>query len=200
MYMKKLLFGIAALSLLISCSGNSASEKANEDSTLSTDSIVQLDTADSTTIQAEPEAVPQEALSQESVRQDSVATNQSLQANSVEVEKKIKDFYEGAVLLGCKSGKKIPWTKSALSKYCTKSFIKKMEASNEYDDGGIAVWILRNPDIQDSDPVDKVISVEVGNDDTVTVTYLDCGVRSKTKLYMKNDNGSWKINNCKFLG
>ena len=79
-----------------------------------------------------------------------------------------------------------------------------MEESNPYDPdnggGEIAVWILRNPDIYDEDPKDRVISVNVGDDDTITVTYLDGGVRSKTKLYMKNDNGIWKINGCEFLG
>ena len=185
--------------LMSSCSGNGTSEKTNEDSARITDSIAQVEAKQASAEQVRPG----------SLRQDSIAKVQSLQANSAEVEKNITEFYEGAVLSGSKRGKKIPWTKSALSKYCTKSFIKELQRAGVEDDEDMygystgesfAVWILRNPDIQDSDSRDKVITVEVGEDDTVTVTYLDCGVKSKTRLYMKNDKGIWKINNCKFLG
>lgn len=196
--MKKLLFGVATILLIVSCSGNGASEKAREDAARIADSIAK--------VEAEQAAAEQARL--DSLRQDSIAKAQSLQANSAEVEKMITEFYECAVLSGCKRVKKIPRTRSALSKYCTKSFIKRLAragAENDIDMYGystgesFAVWILRNPYIQDSDSKDKVLSVEVGDDDTATVTYLDCGVRSKTKLYMKNDNGIWKINDCKFL-
>lgn len=118
------------------------------------------------------------------------------------IKNNIKTFYEGAVL-STGGTKRIPWTKSALSKYLTNSFIKKLKDANPYDDmdggGAIAVWELRNPDVQDSDPNDKVLSVEKGKDQTLTVTYLDCGIKSKTRLNMKLDKDVWKINDCKFL-
>ena len=201
--MKKLLFGAVALLLMANCSGNGAKEKVNEDSLRAADSIAQVETA-----KVAAEQARQDSIRQDSVRQDSIAKSKTLQANSAEVEKRIKEFYEGAVLSGSRTGKKIPWTKSALSKYCTASFIKKLQKVGSEDDidmygystgDSYAVWILRNPDIQDSDPKDKVISVDVGEDNTVMVTYLDCGVRSKTRLTMKDDKGVWKINNCKFV-
>lgn len=197
--MKKIFFGAVMMLLMASCSGNGTTKKASDDSARIADSIAQVEAA-----KAAAEQARLDSIRQDSIRQDSIAKAMTLQGNSAEVEKKIKEFYEGAVLSGCKRGKNIPWTKSALSKYCTKSFIKEMEESNPYDPdnggGAIAVWILRNPDIYDSDPKDRVISVTVGDDDTVTVTYLDCGVKSRTRLYMKNDNGIWKINGYKFLG
>ena len=61
--MKKLLFGAAAIMLMVSCSGNGASEKAQEDSTRITDSIAQQEAALATDGQ----------VRQDSLRQDSIA-------------------------------------------------------------------------------------------------------------------------------
>lgn len=60
--MKKLLFGIAAIMLMASCSGNGASEKAKEDSTRIADSIAQ--------VEAEQAAAEQARL--DSLRADSI--------------------------------------------------------------------------------------------------------------------------------
>lgn len=61
--MKRILFGISALFLMASCSGNGASEKVREDSARIADSIAQVEAAKA--------AVEQARL--DSIRQDSIA-------------------------------------------------------------------------------------------------------------------------------
>lgn len=128
-----------------------------------------------------------------------VSGGSSFSADISTIKSNVKRFYEGAVLSGCTSGSKIALTKSSLSKYCTSSFLTKMKNENEFDDGGYAVWILRNPDMMDSDPNDRVISVEESSDNSVIVTYVDNGQTSKTRVYLKKEGGTWKINNCQFI-
>lgn len=61
--MRKLLFGVAALLLMTSCSGNGTTEKTNEDSTHIADSIAKVEAAEAAAEQAR----------QDSIRQDSIA-------------------------------------------------------------------------------------------------------------------------------
>lgn len=195
--MKKILLGMGAMLLLANCSGNDNSKQTQEESAPVSDTVAQTQEIKVAEQQSQPDSLPQDTIDQN-----------SLEAKFPEVSKQIKEFYEGAVLSGSKSGKKIPWTRSALSKYCTKSFVQKLAKEGSADDidmygystgDSFAVWTLRNPDIQDSDPSDRVLSVDLGKDNTIIVSYLDCGVKSKTKLFMKEDHGTWKINNCKFM-
>ena len=186
--MKKLLFGFAVLSLMVSCSGKPATNQdTTEDTSDISDSVSQVETFDTVAENSPIESV-QDSLNQMDIAQEKEDKN--------EIKKTLKKFYEGAVI-GYKGG--ISWTKSSLSKYCTESFLRELKKSNDYDDGGYAVWILRNPDIQDSDGRDKVISVDVDNDNNAVVTYLDCGYTSKTKLFMVKEGNQWKINDCKFI-
>ena len=123
------------------------------------------------------------------------SSSASVSSDFAAVKSMVTKFYEGAVI----GRKSISWTKSSLSKYCTSSFLNKMLRENEYDDGGYAVWILRNPDMTDSDPNDRVLSVEASSGNSVIVTYTDCGQVAKTRVDLKKVGGTWKINNCKFI-
>ena len=187
---KKFLFGATALLMLAACNGKSSNEDSTyEDSAYAGDTVTAVEEVDTTA----------ELARLDSIRQDSIK-NEELEekkADKEAIKQMVKKFYEGAVI-GSKGG--ISWTKSSLSKYCTQSFIKKLEDSYDYDGPkGLAVWILRNPDITDSDGRDKVISVVVDNNDTAVVTYLDCGYTSKTRLNLVKEGDQWKINNCKFI-
>ena len=62
--MKKLLFGISALLLLASCSGNGASEKAREDSTRIADSIAQVEAAKVAAEQARLDSIRADSIKQ----------------------------------------------------------------------------------------------------------------------------------------
>ena len=55
--MKKLLFGVAALLLMASCSGNGTTEKASEDSTHIADSIAQVEAAQAAAEQARQDSI-----------------------------------------------------------------------------------------------------------------------------------------------
>lgn len=113
------------------------------------------------------------------------------------IKKTVTTFYEGAVI---GESKPIPWKKSALSKYLTASCLNKLarEYREEWGESGYALYNFRG-DPQDSDSRDKVISVEKSTDNSVIVTYTDCGFTCKTRLYMKKEGGTWKINNYKFI-
>ena len=125
-------------------------------------------------------------------------TSSSFSADLPTIKQTVTKFYEGAVIGESRS---IPWTKSSLSNYCTSTLIKKLarEYREEYgESGGYAVYNLRG-DASDSDPRDKVISVDADTNNSVIVTYTDCGFTCKTRLYMKMENGKWKINDYKFI-
>lgn len=62
--MKKLLFGAAALLLIVSCSGNGASEKANDDSARISDSIAQVEAAKAAAEQARLDSLRQDSIAQ----------------------------------------------------------------------------------------------------------------------------------------
>lgn len=113
------------------------------------------------------------------------------------IKKMVTTFYEGAVI---GENKTISWKKSALSKYLTASCLNKLarEYREEWGESGYALYNFRG-DPQDSDSRDKVISVEKSTDNSVIVTYTDCGFTCKTRLYMKKEGGAWKINNYKFI-
>ena len=82
--MKNLLFGVAAIMLMVSCSSNGAYEKAREDSAHIADSIAQIEAAQAAAEQAR----------QDSIRQDSI--------NSIEIDKQ----YSNALSLNLNKGKK----------------------------------------------------------------------------------------------
>lgn len=186
---KKFLFGATALLMLAACNGKSSNEDSTyEDSAYAGDTVTAVEEVDTTAELARLDSIRQVSIKNEELEEK--------KADKEAIKQMVKKFYEGAVI-GSKGG--ISWTTSSLSKYCTQSFLKKLRNSNEYEDGGYAVWILRNPDITDSDVRDKVISVEVDNNDTAVVTYLDCGYTSKTRLNLVKEGDQWKINNCKFI-
>ena len=203
--MKKLLFGASALLLLAACNGKSTNdESAYMGDTVT--SVEEVDTAVDTAVEpARLDSVQQDSIKSQQIAQSKADELEQRKADELEqskadkqaIKQMVKKFYEGAVI-GSKGG--ISWTKSSLSKYCTQSFIKKLENSYGYDGPkGLAVWILRNPYITDSDGRDKVISVDVDNNNTAIVTYLDCGYTSKTRLNLVKEGDQWKINNCKFI-
>lgn len=183
--MKKILIFAFGLLMLASCSNKEKEEQQRQESIRQADSIAQV-------LAEEAEKAREDSIQQEKARQDSI--EQENQKNEA-IKKMVKEFYEGAVI-GCNTTK-IPWEKGSLSRYCTDSFLSKLKRENEYDDGGYAVWILRG-DCQDSDCRDKVSSVSVSGK-TATVTYTDCGFTCKTKLFLEEVDGQWKINDCKFV-
>lgn len=70
-YMKKLLFGAAALILMASCSGNgTSSEKDTEDSTRIADSIAQVEAAKAAAEQARLDSIRQDSIKQDSVKNE----------------------------------------------------------------------------------------------------------------------------------
>ena len=114
--MKKFLFGIPALLLMASCSGNKeSSENVNEDSTSVSDSIVQIDS-----IQPTAEKGQQDTLAQETVQPDSIKKETEKEDFS-EIQSLVKNFYKSSVI-GC--NKKT--SKSHLSKYLTNKLISEL--------------------------------------------------------------------------
>lgn len=182
--MKKLLFAIPFLAL-VSCAGGQ--KEANDSTDLTADSITAVSVD---TVVAEQ---PTTDTSSVAAVEDRDAKQEDTDFN--EIKAMVKKLYEGAVI-GDKG--KIPWTRSSLSKYMTNHLINKLERENEYDDGGIAVYNLRG-DLQDSDPRDKVLSVEKVSDNSVIVKYLDCGYTCKTRLDLVKEDGKWKIDDYKFI-
>lgn len=63
--MKKLLFGVAMMLLVASCSGNGASEKEREDSVHFADSIAQVEAAKAVAEQARRDSLGQDSITQE---------------------------------------------------------------------------------------------------------------------------------------
>lgn len=60
--MKKILFGAAALFFIVSCSGNGASEKSNEDSLRVADSIAQAEAAQAAAEEARLDSIRQDSI------------------------------------------------------------------------------------------------------------------------------------------
>ena len=125
------------------------------------------------------------------------STSSSFNADFSSIKNMVVKFYEGAVI---GENKTISWTKSSLSKYLTASCLSKLAKSyrEEWGESGYAVYDFRG-DVQDSDYRDKVISVEAAGNNSVMVTYTDCGYTCKTRLDLKKEGGTWKINNYKFI-
>ena len=196
--MKKILLFTIPLVLLGNCGKSSSDTTGTFTSGVEGDSLSQNQTlqddlaAQAAMQQALLDSIRQDSVMRETARQEEMARQQ---ADRDEISSMLKKFYEGAVI-GCRGG--IPWTESSLSRYCTKKFIRQLRAENDYDDGGIAVWVLRG-DCQDSDCRDHVSNVNVASDNSAIVTYTDCGYTCKTKVFMVKDAGQWKINGYKFI-
>ena len=170
--MKKLLFGAAALFLMAGCARFGNSKKAAEDSARIADSIARVEAA-------------------EQARQDSLQKAQE-ESEFAEIQSMVKKFYESAVLR-CNNK-----SNSYLSNYLTNHLMTKLIRMNEFDDEGVAVWYMRG-DVQDCDERDKVLSVEKDGENSVIVKFLDCGFNCSVRLDVVKDNGTWKINDFKFL-
>ena len=125
------------------------------------------------------------------------SSGSSFNADLSSIKNMVVKFYEGAVI---GENNTIPETKSALSKYLTASCLSKLAKAyrNEWGESGYALYAFRG-DPQDSDYRDKVISVEAAGNNSVVVTYTDCGYTCKTRLDLKKEGGKWKINNYKFI-
>ena len=87
--MKKLLFGAAAIMLMISCSGNGTTEKTNEDSANIADSVAQIDTAK---VKAEVEKAYQD-----SIQQDSIAKAEAQTKAAAQYDDLIKEYASAIV-------------------------------------------------------------------------------------------------------
>ena len=83
--MKKLLFGAVVLFLMASCAGNGESEKVQEDSSQTADSLAQV------------EAVQAEVARQDSIRQDSIAKAEKAAQAAAQYDK-IVDEYLNAII------------------------------------------------------------------------------------------------------
>ena len=84
--MKKLLFGTAVVLLMASCSGNNASDKANDDSARIVDSIAQIE---------ETKAAAEQAR-EDSIRQDSIAKAEELAKATAQYDPML-DKYESLI-------------------------------------------------------------------------------------------------------
>lgn len=73
--MKKLLFGVMALILLASCSGNGGTDKSREDSILRADSIRQADSIAAAEVALKAQQAMQDSIRQDSVRNDEAFAN-----------------------------------------------------------------------------------------------------------------------------
>ena len=83
--MKKLLFGAVVLFLMASCAGNGESEKVQEDSSQTADSLAQV------------EAAQAEVARQDSIRQDSIAKAEKAAQAAAQYDK-IVDEYLNAII------------------------------------------------------------------------------------------------------
>ena len=185
--MKKFLFGTIAVLLMASCTGKSGSETTNDDSTGISDSIKQIET-----VQPEDEKEQKDTIVQEIPQPDSIK-KETEEEDFSEIQSLVKNFYKSSVI-GCNT----KTSKSHLSKYLTNKLISELIRKNEYGDGGVAVWYMRG-DSQDCDDRDKVLSVEKSGENSVIVKFLDCGFTCKVRLDLVKEDGSWKINNYKFI-
>lgn len=191
--MKKILLGAAALALLASCSGNTNSDATISDITESQsvvpDTIVDVVSES----QAQPEAqVNTNAVEAEVKKTDSEKVTkvedepnaETVEANLPQIEADIKAIFKGT---------------QNLSKYCTKTCIKKMDKES-YDEFGehnmYSALNLFPSDYTDGGPGD-VVSVQAGKDNSVIVTYKVFDQVFKSTLYMIKENDKWKINNYK---
>lgn len=126
------------------------------------------------------------------------ADDESVAANMAEIEYNIRDLYEGPVI-GDRSGRTRDY--DPFERYCTRNLLKRFELEyyEEYEEtGGRATWRLRGT-MTDSDPRDRVQSVEAGPDNTVIVTFTDCGFICKQRLGMKKEDGIWKVDDYKLI-
>lgn len=164
--MKKLIY-VAAIFALASC-GQSKTESTSDSQQVVTDSA--MTTVTDTAVQ------------------DSIVAEEAPQAedNFAEQEKVARELYSKCVLNFNPSN-------STLKKLCTSSFLSKLKAANEYDDGGYAVWVLRTGN-QDGDGASKVTSVTADGDDAVIVKYKDMGATGATRLIFVKEGDSWKVN------
>ena len=176
------------------CKGEGTTETSAE-----TEQVAAQDTAtqgDNTEMQANtPEAsqtdaaaAAAETVQKEEAPAEVIDTN-SVEANMPEIEKTIKALLDGG----------------SLSKYCTKACIKKMKKA-ALDEFGGDEEAAGEPSVIDLFPCDytdgfggskmiKSIKAEKGN--AVVVSYKVFDKTFKTKLYMVNEGGIWKVNNYK---
>ena len=91
--MKKILFGVAAVLLMASCSGKGDSEKASEDSARMADSIAQVEAVKAATEQARLDSIRQD-----SIRADSIANAESFYKKLPDPKKIVWDVNAGKYL------------------------------------------------------------------------------------------------------
>ncbi|MCM1290564.1 MAG: hypothetical protein NC201_06860 [Prevotella sp.] len=137
------------------------------------------------TARVEKEAAP---VVQEKVDSAAIKAAQEEEAKAVfaEQEKVARDLYGNVVLGGSNS-------KSVISRYCTSKCMKAMQAANEYDDGGYAVWVLRT-EHQDGSGPSVVTSITPDGENAVLVKYKDMGYNGSTRLLFVKEGDKWKVN------
>ena len=91
--MKKLLFGVAALLLMASCSGNGTTEKASDDSARIADSIAQVETAKAAAEQARLDSIRQDSIN-ESMEKAELETSVSTFITDLYAVVFNKNFYD----------------------------------------------------------------------------------------------------------
>lgn len=85
--MKKLLFGAVVLFLMASCAGNGESEKVQEDSSQTADSLAQV------------EAAQAEVARQDSIRQDSIAKAEKAAQTTAQYDKIVDEYLNATIKL-----------------------------------------------------------------------------------------------------
>ena len=80
---------------------------------------------------------------------------------------------------------------------CTPSFIQALKDANDFDDGGLAWWMLRTMEQEGPDfDNNKVISVEPAGDNSVIVNYYDMGLKASTRLDFVKVGDQYKVNSA----
>lgn len=103
------------------------------------------------------------------------------------VEEKIRKLYDTEVFA---NGRDKDFD---INDICTSDFLKRLSDASDYDGGGYALWLLRSG-AQDGDDISsKVLSVDLGPDDTVVVHWTDMGHEGSTTFTMVRSDGVWKI-------
>ena len=95
------------------------------------------------------------------------------------VEARLKEFYTKCIFLEFGEEPKVK-----VEDYCTKKLLKKLEADNDYEDGGYAMWDFRTS-YQDGDGPSKLTGVEPLGDNKYKVSFLDMGWKGSHVITIK---------------
>lgn len=83
--------------------------------------------------------------------------------------------------------------------YCTARMRNKLEAANDYEGGGYAMWELRTG-VQDGDGPSKVVDITPLSGGWYQVSYTDMGFSGKTKIKAIEKDGNILFDDYKYIG